>query len=142
MTRKYITSERFGPQAEQLRLFLDQVEEAPSDRWTKALPAARATARATVRDAARAAAGDAARISALGAARDVARDATWSAVRATVRDATEAAAWAAGWAAAWAAAALVVRDLISAEHYDELTRVVRAAGFVVHPDDEPLSDES
>ena len=64
------------------------------------------------------------------------------AVRATVRDATEAAAWAAGWAAAWAAAALVVRDLISAEHYDELTRVVRDAGFVVHPDDEPLSDES
>ena len=134
MTRTYITPALFGPQAEQLRLFLDQVDEAPSDRWTKALPA--------TRDAARAAAGDATRISALGAARDVARDAAWAAVRAAARDVAEAAAWATAWAAAWAAAALVVRDLISAEHYDELTRVMRVSGFVVHPDDEPLSDES
>ena len=142
MTRRYITSERFGPQAEQLRLFLDQVDEAPSDRWSEALPAAWAAALGAARPAARAAARDADRIAALGAARDVTRDAAWAAAWTADWRVAEAAAWTVAWAVAWAAAALVVRDLISAEHYDELTRVVRAAGFVVHPDDEPLSDES
>ena len=98
MTRKYITPDLFGPQAEQLRLFLDQVDEAPAERWLEALPAAW----------------------------DAARDAAWDAAR-------DAAA-----AAAAAAAALVVRDLISTEHYVELTRVMRVSGFVVHPDDGPL----
>ena len=102
MTRTHITTDLFGPQAEQLRLFLDQVDEAPAERWLEALPAASDAARTAARDA----------------------------------------AWNAAWNAARTAAALVVRDLISTEHYDELTRVMRASGFVVHPDDEPLSDES
>ena len=137
-----LTTTDVGPQAEQLRLFLDQVDEAPAERWLEALPAARDAAAAAARDAAAA------------AARDAAWDAVRDAAAAAARDAAAAAAWAAAWDAAWAAArdaaaaaaaaaaALVVRDLISTEHYDELTRVMRVSGFVVHPDDEPLSDES
>lgn len=60
------------------------------------------------------------------AARDAARDAAW------------AAAWAAARDAAWAAEALVVRDLISAEHYDVLTSPWRSVMGPIHPDDAPL----
>ena len=63
------------------------------------------------------------------AARDAARDAAWAAARI-----------AAGVAAGDAAMALTVRDLIGQHgftqaHYDTLTRPLRAAGVVVHPDD-------
>ena len=71
--------------------------------------------------AARAAAWDAAWDATWAAALDAARDAT----RDAARDAARAAAWAASWDASWAAAldatrAIMVRDLISAEHFDML----------------------
>ena len=75
--------------------------------WNAARDAARYAARATAWDAAGVAAGAAA-----GAAAGVAAgDAAWNAVRATAR----ATAW-------YAAVALTVRDLISTERYDTLTR--------------------
>jgi len=79
----------------------------------------------------------AARVAARDAGRDAARDAGWDAAWDAARDA----AWDAGWDAAWDAArdagwdagrageALVVRDLISAEHFDILTAPMRAAGI-------------
>ena len=45
--------------------------------------------------------------------------------------------------AAWdAAGALTVRDLISQEHYDSLTRPLRIVGVTIHPDDEVASQQS
>ena len=81
--------------------------------------ARRAAARATTWYAAR----DAARAAARAAARDAARDAARAAARDAARDAAGNAAWyAAGDAAGDAAGALTVRDLISTECYDTLTR--------------------
>ena len=57
------------------------------------------------------------------------------------------AAWSAAWDAAWSAArdatwdaarALVVRDLISAEHYDTLTAPWRTSIGPIHPEDPDL----
>ena len=85
----------------------------------------------------------------LDAARDAARDAAWAAAwaaawyaaRAAAWDAARDAAWGAAWAAAWyaarnAAGALVIRDLISAEHYTALTGPWRSALGPIHPDDD------
>ena len=44
-------------------------------------------------------------------------------------DAARDAAWSATWSAVWGANALVVRDLISVEHFDILTAPMRAAGI-------------
>jgi hypothetical protein len=76
------------------------------------------------------------------AARDAARAAAWYAARDAARAAAWGAAWYAAWdavgdaagAAAWAAArdatlALMVRDLISPEHFDLLTKPWRDAGL-------------
>ena len=80
-------------------------------------------------------------------ARYVARDAAWDAARAVAWyaawDAARAAAWYAAWDAARAAArdaalALLVRDLITTEHYDTLTRPWRTAIGPIHPDDPAL----
>ena len=75
-------------------------------------------------------------------------NAAWDAARVAARDAARAAARAATQAATQAAAedaarALCVRDLIgqhgfAQQHYDTLTRPMRLAGVVVHPDDAPL----
>ena len=59
------------------------------------------------------------------AAWDAAWDATWSAARSAARNAAWDADWSAAWDAAWdviwdAAIALVVRDLISVEHFNTL----------------------
>jgi hypothetical protein len=105
--------------------------------------AARAAARVAAWDAARAAAWDAARAAARVAARDAARDAAraaaWDAARAAAWDAARAAAWDAARVAAWdagdAARALVVRDLITTDEYDRLTRPWRQAIGRIHPDD-------
>lgn len=56
---------------------------------------------------------------------DTARDTSWDnardAARAAAWDSTQVAAWAAAWDAVWdATIALVVRDLISPEHFDTL----------------------
>ena len=105
-------SDRFGPNTAQVEAFLgvlrglsgEQVETARAD-WD----AARDADWYAARDAAR----DAARGPALVAARAAARDTVWDAV----------------WGPAWdAAVALVVRDLISQEHFDTLTAPMRAAG--------------
>lgn len=54
----------------------------------------------------------------------------WAAAWDAARDAARAAAWDAAWAAARAAArALVVRDLIGAEHFAALTAPMRAVGI-------------
>ena len=66
---------------------------------------------------------DAAWDAARDAAWDAARDAAWDAARDAVRDAT---------------LALLVRDLITTEQYDALTRPWRAAVGPIHPDDPAL----
>lgn len=71
-------------------------------------------------------------------------DAAWRAASAAARDASRGAAWYAAWDAAetvWYAArgavwGLVVRDLISAEHYSALSRPWRDTIGRIHPDDE------
>ena len=80
-------------------------------------------------DVARVVAQDAARVVAQDAARDAARDAAWGAAW----DATWSVAWdatrVATWGATWGANALIVRDLISAKHFDTLASPMRAAGI-------------
>ena len=60
-------------------------------------------------------------------------------------DAARTAAWVAAWVAAsdaaWAAGALVVRDLITTEDYDTLTRPWREAIGPIHPDDPEMHRE-
>lgn len=57
------------------------------------------------------------------------RYAAWDAARAAAREAARVVT------RACAAGALVVRDLISTEHYDTLTMPLRRAGITIHPDD-------
>lgn len=71
-------------------------------------------------------------------------DAAWFAAHAAARGASRGAAWCAAWGAqgrVWYAArgaiwGLVVRDLISAEHYSTLTKPWRDTIGRIHPDDE------
>ena len=73
---------------------------------------------------------------ACGAARGAAWDAAWDAARGAACGAASNAARAAAWDAARAAVgALVVRDVISREHYDALTLPWRDAIGPIHPDD-------
>ena len=82
------------------------------------------------------------------AARDAARDAAWIAAQSVTWAAARDAAWAATWAPDWdadqsgvwaagrdTAKGLLVRDLISTEHYDALTRPWRTVIGAIHPDD-------
>ena len=90
--------------------------------------------------AARISAWGATRISAWDATRGAARDAAWGAARAAAWGATRGAAWDAAWGAAWdAARALIVRDAISREHYNTLTRPWASVIGKVHPDDPKAS---
>ena len=78
--------------------------------------------------------------SALGAARDAALGAAlgaaWSAAWGAARDAAWCAAWGAAWGAACGAACgLVVRDVITTEDYDILTRAWRTVIGPIHPED-------
>lgn len=69
----------------------------------------------------------------------LAQDATWYAARDAAWAATRDAAWHAAWYAARdAALALLVRDLITTEDYDALTRPWRTAIGPIHPDDPAL----
>ena len=121
-------------------------EAARGAAWTAAWTAAWAAAWAAAREAAR----EAARTAALGSTWDADRDAD----RDAARDATWDAAWTAARGAAWnaareadqdaaldAARGLLARDLISAEHYDTLTRPWRTAVGPIHPDDPDIRDE-
>jgi len=82
-------------------------------------------ARRASQDASRDLAGDLAARAAGGAtriaARIASRDAAWDTARSVPRSAA--------WSAAWGANALIVRDLISAKHFDILTAPMRAAGI-------------
>jgi len=69
------------------------------------------------------------------------RDDPWAVAQTAAWDAAWGAARAAAWDAAWVAAryvaaGLLVRDLISREHYDTLTLPWRTAVGPIHPDDE------
>ena len=81
---------------------------------------------------------DAARGAARGAARRAAGGAAQRAAGDAAEDAWDAARRAARGVAGDAAEALTVRDLISTEHYDTLTRVWREVVGPIHPDDPDL----
>ena len=73
------------------------------------------------------------------AARDAVRAAAWAAAWNAVRDAVRDATWDAAWNAARdATLALLVRDIITTEHYDALTSPWRTAIGPIHPDDPAL----
>ena len=85
----------------------------------------------------------AARYATMDAARDVARSAARDAARSAARYAAGYAAWdaaggTAGGTAEDAAMGLVMRDLISTDHYDTLTKPWASVIGPIHPDDEPL----
>ena len=118
-----------GPQGEQVAALIDRAA-----RLTGAETGQLGAAWAAARDAAR------------GAARDAARDAVWDAARDAARDAAWYAAWCAAWVTASAAAVaavggLLVRDLISTEHYDTLTRPWRTVIGPIHPDDADIRED-
>jgi hypothetical protein len=104
--------EALGPQGEAVAALIDRAGRFTADEVER-LAAAWAAAWVAVRDAARA------------AGRAAAGDAAWAAARAAGRAAARDAAGAAAGAAVWAAAgdaawALLVRDLITAEHFNTL----------------------
>ena len=108
--------------------FLAHLAAATPDQWDVARDAAWTAPRVSARNAAR------------DAARNAARDTAWYAARDAARNVARAVAWDDAGAAALAAVALVVRDLISTEHYDALTRPMRLAGITVHPDDPEVTE--
>ena len=108
-------AETFGPNWETVVRLIRRVT---------AMPQARDAALDAAWDAAR----DAAWVAALDAAWDAARDASWDAAWVAARDASWDAARDAAWDAALdAASAVVVRDLITKDHYQTLTAPIRAA---------------
>jgi len=128
--------EVFGPNGEAVAALLERAWHLTADEadrlrtaWDAAWGATRdaawgATRDATMdatRDATRDAAWDAAWAATRGATRGATRDATRDATRGATRDATRDAAWGATRGAARdAALALIVRDLISEEHFNTL----------------------
>ena len=108
-----------GPQGREVAAFVERAK-ALTDDDARRLAAARAAAWDAARDAARVAAG----VATWDAARVAAGGATWDAARAAAGDAA--------WDAAWA---IVVRDLISTEHYDTLTMPWRTVAGPIHADD-------
>ena len=136
MTGKLPAPEVFGPQGAHVVALLERARRLTPDE-ASALGAARDAALG----AARGAAWDAALDAACGAALDAALDAAWGA------------AWCAAWGAAraiprgaardaaldaacGAACGLVVRDVITTEDYDILTRAWRTVIGPIHPEDE------
>ena len=95
--------------------------------WQAARHTARHTARYAAWDAVWYAAQDAAQDAVLDAARYAARNAAWVAARYAARD---------------AAAALVVRDLVTHDHYTILTSQWASVIGPAHPDDEVTACES
>ena len=112
--------EVFGPQGVQVVELLNRCASLTAGEGRQ-MVAARSAAWDAAMDAARSAARDAARDAAMDAVRSAARDAAWDAAMDAVRD---------------AAFALVVRDLISEEHYATLTGPWASVIGPVHPDDE------
>ena len=123
VVRELPAHEALGPQGVHVAALIDRTRSLTADEadrlaaaWDAAWSAARDAIRGTAWDTTRDAAWSAARDAIWGATRDT----TWAAVRLTVRDSTRA---------------LVVRDLISTEHYDTLTAPWRAVIGRIHPDD-------
>jgi hypothetical protein len=122
----------FGPNGESVVALAERTERLTPDekeRLAAAWDASRDASREAAWDAAWAASREAARDAARHASREAAWDAAWEAAWdeawfaawCVARGAAWDAAWAAARAAAWAAAvALIVRDLISVEHFDTL----------------------
>ena len=104
-----------GPQGVHVAALIERARHLTLDE-VRALAPVRGDAWVAARDAAWVAAWDAASDAAWDAAIDVARTAAWVAARDT-------------------AGALVVRDLLTAEDYDTLTRPWREAIGPIHPDD-------
>ena len=128
--REARATEALGPQGEHVAALIRSIPDitrTPTERVALAWYAAWDA----VRDAAWYAARDAAWYAAWYAARDAVRDAARDAARDAVRDAT----W---YAARDATLALLVRDLITTEQYDALTRPWRVAVGPIHPDDPAL----
>ena len=128
--REARATEALGPQGEHVAALIRSIPDitrTPTERvalaWYAARDAARYAARGAALDAARDAARDPARYAARDAVRDAARDAARYAARDAARDAT---------------LALLVRDLITTEQYDALTRPWRTAIGPIHPDDPAL----
>ena len=113
--------EAFGPQGVHVAALIERARHLTLDE-VRTLAPVRDAAWDAAWDAARDAAWDAARDAALGGARGGAWDAVWEAT-------------CAAWDAAWSAVALVVRDLITTEDYDTLTRPWREVIGPIHPDD-------
>ncbi|MBK8168447.1 MAG: hypothetical protein IPK64_21060 [bacterium] len=128
--RELPAHEAFGPEGESVVALIER--------------ARRLTLREVVRlnaawDAAWGAVGDAEWGAARGAAGDAAWDAAWDAVGDAAWDAVGDAEWG---AARGAVGALVIRDLISAEHYTALTGPWRQVIGPVHPDDDDWSGDA
>ena len=148
--REAPATEALGPQGEHVAALIRSIPDitrTTTARFALARDAVRYAVRDAVRDAAWDAARDAARCAVWDAVRDAvwdaARDAVWDAARDAARCAVRDAMWDAAWNAAWnatvnAAWALLVRDLITTEHYDALTRPWRTAIGPIHPDDPAL----
>jgi hypothetical protein len=101
-------AEVFGPNWSDVVVLIRQCASLTADQVSRV-----SSAWDTGRDAAQAAARD--------TAWDTGRDAAWAAARAAARDTAWAAAWDTGRDAARAAGAIIVKDLITPEHFDILT---------------------
>ena len=134
VVRELPAYEALGPNGVEIVAFLDLLPTLTSTQWINTFAATRAATRDAAGDAAWGATRDAtwgaARAAAWDAAWSATRDATRSATRNTAEGATRAAAWDAAWnAAGYAVIALLVRDLITKDHFDILTAPMRAAGI-------------
>ena len=106
VVRELPAHEALGPNGVEVAVFLDLLPTLTSTQWAVVWVATR------------------------DAAWDAAGDAAWNAARAAALNAARAAALNAAWDAAGdAAMALLVCDLISADHFDVLTAPMRAAGI-------------
>ena len=126
--------EVFGPQGTHVVALIDRARHLTPGE-ASALNAPSYAARDAARDAVVTAAGASARrYDALTVAWDAMLDAAWDA-------AWDDDAWDATWGTSWggvldAARALIVRDLITTEDYDTLTRPWREVIGPIHPEDE------
>jgi hypothetical protein len=137
--------EALGPNGKAVAAFIERCKRLTADEarkltaaWAAAWVAAGAAAWAAAGDAAWAAARDVAWAAARAAAGDAAWAAAGDAAWAAARDVAWAAAGAAAWAAAWDAArdvagdaawVILVKDKITAEQFDVLTKPWRDAGL-------------
>lgn len=128
----------FGPQGAYVAELIDRAKtltSADKERFYATLNAPLIVALASTRDSMR----DAAWY----AARDAKRDTVFHTARITAWEAVTRDEWNSVRGAAWdAAGALVVRDLITTDQYDTLTRPWRTIIGPIHPDDPNMTKEN